>query len=71
MLLAGKFREAYNSSNVSTRASHAEQLARNYQVQGIPHLVIDGRYEVLGDNFNQILSNATQVLDMVTKSTQQ
>ena len=64
---ADKFKETYESFNVSTRASHAEQLSRNYNVQGVPHVVIDGKYEILGSNFNDVLKNASAVLDMINK----
>jgi len=65
---AEKFKAAFNSFNVSTRAGHAEQLSRDYQVQGVPHLVIDGKYQVLGQNFTEVLANATQVLGVAAKS---
>lgn len=64
---AEKFRQTFNSFNVSTRASHAEQMSRDYQVRGVPHLVIDGKYEVLGGDYGQMLNNATQVLSMASK----
>jgi thiol:disulfide interchange protein DsbA len=64
---AEKFKEAFNSFNVSTRASHAERLSRDYNVQGVPHVVIDGKYEVEGSNFDQILANATQIVEMAAK----
>jgi protein dithiol oxidoreductase (disulfide-forming) len=64
---AAKFTEAFNSFNVSTRSSHAEQLSRDYQVQGIPQIVVAGKYVVLGNDFNQMLVNATQVVGLATK----
>ncbi len=62
-----KFRQTFNSFNVSTRAAHAEQMSRDYQVQGIPQLVVAGKYVVLGSDFNQILANATQVIELAAK----
>lgn len=59
---AAKFTAAYNSFNVSTRSSHAEQLSRNYKVDGIPRIVVAGKYVVLGNNFEQMLTNASQVV---------
>ena len=64
---AEKFKQAFNSFNVSTRASHAEQLSRDYNVKGVPHLVIDGKYAVEGSNFEQMLTNATQIVEMAAK----
>jgi thiol:disulfide interchange protein DsbA len=62
-----KFRQTFNSFNVSTRASHAEQMSRDYQVQGIPQLVVAGKYVVLGNDFKQMLVNATQVIELAAK----
>lgn len=64
---AAKFTEAFNSFNVSTRSSHAEQLSRDYQVQGIPQIVVAGKYVVKGNDFNQMLANATQVIGLTAK----
>jgi len=64
---AEKFTQAFNSFSVSTRASHAEQMSRDYHVQGVPHVVIGGKYAVLGDDYDQILDNATQVLSLASK----
>lgn len=62
---ADKFKTTFDSFNVSTRASHAERLSRDYEVQGVPHLVIDGKYEILGQNYNELLANASAVLEMI------
>jgi thiol:disulfide interchange protein DsbA len=64
-IAADKFKSTLESFNVSTRSSHAERLARDYQVQGVPHLVIDGKYEILGQNYNELLKNASAVLEML------
>ena len=45
---AQKFRNEFNSFNVSTKASRAEQLARNYRVNQTPQLIVDGKYVVVG-----------------------
>lgn len=62
-----KFTAAYNSFSVTTKATHAEQMSRNYKVDGVPKLVIDGKYAVLGNNFESMLVNARQVLDTVVE----
>jgi hypothetical protein len=33
----------------------------------VPHVVVAGKYEVLGSNFDQVLNNATQVVEMASK----
>lgn len=59
------FAAAYNSFNVTTKATHAGQLAMNYQVDGVPKLVIGGKYIVQGSDFQQLLTNADQVLKLI------
>jgi thiol:disulfide interchange protein DsbA len=64
---AAKFTAAFNSFNVSTKASHAEQLSRDYKVDGIPQIVVAGKYIVLGNNFEKMLANASQVIGKATQ----
>lgn len=62
---AAKFTEAFNSFAVSTKASHAEQLSRNYQVDGIPKIVVGGKYVVQAATLEELLTNAQQVVATV------
>lgn len=39
-----KFADAYNSFTVQTRVKRAAQLTGEYQITGVPSLVVDGRY---------------------------
>jgi thiol:disulfide interchange protein DsbA len=57
-----KFTTAFESFGVNTKVSQAEQLLENYKVEGVPSLAIDGKYVVLGNSFEEILTNATAVL---------
>lgn len=41
---AKKFAEAYRSFNVGVRLKRIEDLGRNYKVQGVPLLAVDGKY---------------------------
>ncbi|MBS1171449.1 MAG: disulfide bond formation protein DsbA [Proteobacteria bacterium] len=43
-----KFVEAYNSFNVQTKVKRAEQLTRQSKIQGVPALIIDGKYMTSG-----------------------
>jgi thiol:disulfide interchange protein DsbA len=63
---AAKFTEAFNSFAVSTKASHAEQLARTYQVDGIPKIVVGGKYIVQGNTLEELIANAQQVVATVS-----
>ena len=46
---AKKFAEAYKSFGVQSKVQRADQLARDYQIQGVPTLAIDGKYLTTGD----------------------
>ena len=39
-----KFRESFNSFAVETKISRAKQLIRQYQITGVPAVIIDGEY---------------------------
>jgi thiol:disulfide interchange protein DsbA len=58
-----KFRAEFNSFSVTTKATRAEQLARNFKVSGVPTLAVDGKYTVTGQNFDEMLRNASAVLE--------
>ena len=59
-----KFTEAFNSFAVSTKASHAEELSRKYQVEGIPKVVVNGKYVVGGNSFEELIANGKEVVKM-------
>ena len=40
-----KFRESFNSFAVETKINRAKQLVRQYQVTGVPAVIIDGKYK--------------------------
>jgi thiol:disulfide interchange protein DsbA len=60
---AERFRAEFNSFAVTTKASHAEQMSRSYQVSGVPHLTVDGKYSVLGNTYQDMLKNARKLID--------
>ncbi len=62
---AEKFTAAYNSANVTRRAMHAEQLSREYQLEGIPAIYVAGRYQVFGNDYPAMLANASHVIELV------
>lgn len=57
-----KFRAEFNSFNVSTKASRAEQLARDYRVNQTPQLAVDGKYLVLGKTHAEALAITSQLI---------
>jgi thiol:disulfide interchange protein DsbA len=60
---AGEFRAAFESPGVSAQAMRAEQLSREYKVDSIPHMVIDGKYVALGKTHEEMLKIARQLVD--------
>lgn len=44
-----RFRAAYDSFGVRSAASRSEQLTRDYKVQSVPLLTVDGRFAVTGE----------------------
>lgn len=53
---AKKFGETYASFGVNSKIRRAEQLAKAYQIQGVPALSIDGKYMAGGKDFNDTLA---------------
>ncbi|MCP5236708.1 MAG: thiol:disulfide interchange protein DsbA/DsbL [Zoogloeaceae bacterium] len=41
---ADKFMAAYKSFGIQSKLSRAEQVARNYRIQGVPTMAVDGKY---------------------------
>lgn len=39
-----QFADSYRSFSVATKVGRAQQLTRDYQIDGVPALVVDGRY---------------------------
>ena len=59
---AVKFRNEFNSTNVSAKASRAEQMSRSYAVNGVPQLNVAGKYLVIGRTFDDMLSIAGELV---------
>jgi thiol:disulfide interchange protein DsbA len=47
---ANKFNGLYNSFAVSGKIAESKKLAMQYQLDGVPALVVDGKYVVSGEN---------------------
>lgn len=67
---AAGFRTAFNSAAVSAKATRAEQMSRDYQVSGVPHLAVDGKYVVAGHSYEDMLKTARQLIDKSTTGKQ-
>jgi thiol:disulfide interchange protein DsbA len=60
-----KFSAAWNSFGVNTRMSQNERQMVGYEVSGVPMIVVDGRYTVLGSSYDQMLANAAELVAKV------
>ena len=59
-----KFKTAFESFGVNNKVNQAEEMVEAYKVEGVPTLTVDGKFLVLGDSFQQILTNADGVIAM-------
>jgi len=39
------FKREYNGFAVNTRLQHAEEIMRRYKIEGVPHIIVNGKYE--------------------------
>jgi thiol:disulfide interchange protein DsbA len=60
---AAKFRAAFESPGVSAKAMRAEQLSRDFKVNSVPYLIVDGKYIVKGKSHEDTLKIARQLVD--------
>jgi thiol:disulfide interchange protein DsbA len=60
---AAAFREAFNSPEVTEKAKRAEQLSRDYRVDGVPTLTINGKYAPLGRTQGDMLRIASELIE--------
>ena len=60
---AAKFRAAFESPGVSAQAKRAEQVSRDFKVNSVPHMVVDGKYIVIGKTHEEMLKIARQLVD--------
>lgn len=52
---ATKFRSTFTSPEISAKAMQADQLSRDYKINGVPTLTIDGKYKALGKDYPDML----------------
>lgn len=60
---AGTFRAAFDSPGVSAKAMRAEQLSRDYKVNSVPSVIVDGKYIAKGHSNEEMLKIARQLVD--------
>ena len=65
---AKKFSDAFKSFSVDSNVKRADQLSRSAKIPGVPALVVDGRYLVVGKNVknhDERLALTEKVIDKV------
>ena len=68
---AKKFSDVYYSSEVTNAMKKADALAMTYQIDGVPSIIVGGRYKMLqqrGMNFNDLLLNTDAVIKLAKQS---
>lgn len=62
---AEKFASAYASFGVNSLTVQADTMTENYQVTGIPTMVVNGKYVAQGGNFSELLANTDKLIAKV------
>lgn len=68
---AKKFSEVYYSAEVTTAMKKADALAMAYQIDGVPSIIVGGRYKMLqqrGMNFSDLLANTEAVIKLALQN---
>ena len=60
---AAKFREAFNSFAVSQKTTRADQLSKDYRVNGVPQVSVAGKYAVNGQSYGDVLRIASELVE--------
>ncbi len=60
-----KFTTAYESFGVATKVSQAEQMLEDHKVEGVPGLTVDGKYVVMGNTFEELLTHTDALIAKV------
>lgn len=64
---ANKFRTQFNSPAVTAKAVRAEQLSRDYKINGVPTLTVAGKYRALGKDYPDMLRITRELVDQAGK----
>jgi thiol:disulfide interchange protein DsbA len=60
---ANKFRTQFNSPEVTAKAMRADQLSRDYKINGVPTLTVAGKYRAVGKDFPDMLRITRELVD--------
>ena len=60
-----KFTDIYNSFSTAAHMKRAEQMTAAYKIDGVPKIVVQGKYAISGHDFDAVLANTNKVIDKV------
>ena len=63
-----KFRESFNSFAVETKINRAKQLVRQYQITGVPTIIVDGEYKISASSAGGY-PQLVEIIDSLTSTT--
>lgn len=52
---ANKFRATFTSPEITAKATRADQLSRDYKINGVPTLTVAGKYKAIGKDYPDML----------------
>lgn len=61
---AKKFTDVYYSADVTNAMKKADALAMTYQIDGVPSIVVGGKYKMLSASFPALLANTEAVIKL-------
>jgi thiol:disulfide interchange protein DsbA len=65
---ANKFRTTFNSPEVTAKAVRADQLSRDYKINGVPTLTVAGKYKALGKDYPEMLKITRELVSQASSS---
>ncbi|GFE81415.1 thiol:disulfide interchange protein [Steroidobacter agaridevorans] len=63
---AKKFRGQFTSPEITAKAVRAEQLSRDYKINGVPTLTVAGKYRAIGKDFPDMLRITKELVEQAT-----
>lgn len=64
---AQKFAAAFNSFGVNSSVSRANGMTRDYTVDAVPFFVVNGKYAVIGESYQQMLDVTNELIAKARK----
>jgi thiol:disulfide interchange protein DsbA len=63
---ANKFRTLFNSPEITAKATRADQLSRDYKINGVPTLTVAGKYRAIGKDYPDMLRITRELVEQAT-----